>query len=70
MADPPRNPDAGDNTGVRPDRESATGRPRWQKAVGIVGLVVVLLVVLFVVLQATGAISGDHAPGPPPGGHE
>lgn len=72
MADSTRYPDTDDNAGVEPDRESSTGRPRWQKVVGIVGLVLVLLFVLFVVLQLTGVVGGDlgdHAPGPPADGH-
>ena len=74
MANPARHPDASDNTGVAPDREPPPGRPRWQKVIGIVGLVLVLLFVLYVVLQVTGVVDagvGGHtpAPGPPAGGH-
>jgi hypothetical protein len=74
MTNPARDPDAGDNTGVAPDREATTGRPRWQKVIGIVGLALVLLFVLYVVLQVTGVVDaglGGHtpAPGPPAGGH-
>ncbi|QIN84516.1 hypothetical protein GBA63_19110 [Rubrobacter tropicus] len=58
MDDPTRYPDTGDDTGVRPDRGSTTGTPRWVKVVGIVALVLVVLVV--VMLLAGG---GSHGPG-------
>ena len=58
MADPPLDPDdAEDTAGMRPDRGSATGMPRWVKAFLIVALVVVLLLVI---LLFTG---GGHGPG-------
>ncbi len=37
-----RTPDAREDTGVGPGRESITGTSRWQKVVGIIGLVVLL----------------------------
>jgi hypothetical protein len=40
MPDPSRYPD----TGGEPDRKSTTGASRWQKVVGIIGIVVVLWV--------------------------
>jgi hypothetical protein len=46
LADPPSYPDTGDDTGVRPDRGSATSTSRWVLVVGIVIAVVLLLVVL------------------------
>ena len=42
MADPPRTADTLNATAVGPDARSTTGMARWQKAVGIIGLVVVL----------------------------
>ncbi len=59
MTDPPRYPDdTGDNTGVGPDRGSTTSIPRWVKVFGIIAIVLVLL---FVVLQFIGG--GEHGPG-------
>jgi hypothetical protein len=55
MADPPPDPE----TGVEPDRQSAAGTPRWVKVFGIVALI---LVVVFVVLQLVG-VGGRHGPG-------
>src|SRR3990170_1069743 len=63
MADPPPDPDsdldAGDDIGVRPDRESTTGAPRWVKVFGIIGIVLVLLVVI---MLFTGGGPGGHGP--------
>lgn len=56
MADP-HDPDSYDDIGPR-SGEPATGAPRWAKAFGIIGLV---LVVLFVVLLLVGG--GNHGPG-------
>jgi hypothetical protein len=50
MADPPRFPDAGDDTGTT---------PRWVKVFGIIALVVVLL---FVILMLTRGPGGRHGP--------
>ncbi|MGH8774721.1 MAG: hypothetical protein ACRDWI_05950 [Jiangellaceae bacterium] len=58
MADPPRYPDTGDETGVGPDRRSTTGTPRCVKVSGVVALVVVLL---FVILMLTG-VGREHGP--------
>ncbi|MDQ3717022.1 MAG: hypothetical protein M3381_13585 [Actinomycetota bacterium] len=62
MTDPPRYPDrdlaAGNETGLRPDRESTTGMPRWVKVSAIVALIVVLL---FLVVMLTGGGAG-HGP--------
>ena len=48
MPDPSRYPDTRDDngadTGVEPDRKSTTSTSRWQKVVGIIGIVVVLWV--------------------------
>jgi hypothetical protein len=60
MADPPCYTDTDDDSGVEPDHESSTGKPRWVK---VAIIVVVLVLVLLVVLLVTGG----H--GPPAGGH-
>jgi hypothetical protein len=71
MADPPADPDTGDDTGVGSYREPPAGTPRWVKVFGLVALVAV---VLFVVVLLIGG--GEHGPsrhsldghtGPPPG---
>ena len=62
MADSPRYPDTGDDTGADPDREW-TGLPRWVWLVGVIAVLVVLLVVIVIL------VGGGHTPGPPPGGH-
>jgi hypothetical protein len=58
MANPPPYLGTGDDTGVEPDREATTATSRWQKVVGIIGLVVIL---------GLGALmfrlGGGHAPG-------
>jgi hypothetical protein len=54
MADPPRYPDTGENTGVERDRGSATGARRWAPVLGII--IAIALVVLFVVLHLTGTL--------------
>lgn len=41
------------------DRESPPSTPRWVKIFGIIAIVLVLL---FVIIQLTG-IGGDHGPG-------
>jgi len=56
MADPTSYPDTGDDTGVGSDDESNTNTPRWVKVFGIIALVAVLL---FAVLQFTG---NEHGP--------
>jgi hypothetical protein len=71
MADPPADPDTGDDTDVGPYREPPAGTPRWVKIFGLVALVVI---VLFVVVLLIGG--GEHGPSrhsldghtrPPPG---
>jgi hypothetical protein len=57
MADPPRYPEASDDTGAGADPES-TGTPRWVK---VSGIVVLALVILFVIVTVTGG--GGHGPG-------
>lgn len=54
-------PDTGDDPGLEPDRRSTTRTSRWQKVVGIIGLVVVLWV--------GNGIFGPGGGGPGPGGH-
>lgn len=54
MTDPPSYPET-DN--VRPYYDSTNSTPRWVKVFGVIGLVLVLL---FVVLQFIG---GGHGPG-------
>lgn len=69
MADPPRDPDTRDDSGVEPDRKSTTGTSRWQKVVGIIGILVVLWVgndLLDNVLDrgpGGGGGGGGHSPG-------
>lgn len=60
MTDLPPESKAGDKTEPGPDREAATGAPRWMKAIGI-GLIVVVLLVLVLVVTNGGA--GGHGPG-------
>lgn len=63
MTGPPPNAETtggtDDGTGARPDREATTGAPRWVK---VSGIIVIVLVLLFVILQLTG-IGGSHGPG-------
>jgi hypothetical protein len=41
--------------GVRPDRGSTAGRPRWVKVVGIIAIIVVVIVgLLFLIMHLTG----------------
>jgi hypothetical protein len=59
MANPPGEPDAGQQDGVAPHGESPPGMPRWVK---VAAIIIGILVVLFVVLLVTG-IGGQHGPG-------
>jgi hypothetical protein len=71
MADRHRIPDCGQAAGLGPDRASSPaypGTPRWVKLSGLLALVLILLVVI---MMATGIlVAGDHGPGRhiPPGG--
>jgi hypothetical protein len=56
MTDPPRPPEASDDSGMRYDGESSTGMPRWVKLVGIIVAVLALLVVVMLL------IGGGHGP--------
>jgi hypothetical protein len=55
MADPSPNPDAADDTGVRPDR-GPTGMPRWVK----VFLVIAILLVLALLISSLVGV--QHGP--------
>jgi hypothetical protein len=56
LADPPPNPDTGDDTR---DRGSATSTPRWVSVLGIT--IAIVLALLFVVLHLTGTLGpGAH----------
>ncbi len=63
MADPPRYPDSkgdtGDDTRVRPTVDRPPSTPRWVKVFGILAIVMVLI---FIVIQFTG-VGGGHGPG-------
>jgi hypothetical protein len=67
MADPPRDPDTRDDSGVEPDRKSTTGTSRWQKVVGIIGIVVVLWVGNDLLDNALDRGPGGGGGGPGPG---
>lgn len=69
MADPPRHPDTEDDTGVESDRGATTGTSRWQKVVGIIGLLVVLWIGNQMVGQLTGSGPGPGGGDPGPGQH-
>jgi hypothetical protein len=63
MADSSTDPEPG-GTGMRPDRGSTTGTPRWVKVSGIVALVLVLLVLVVMLF-----VGGNHGPGRHGGSH-
>jgi hypothetical protein len=58
MAEPPHNPETGDDTDKRPHVGSITGTPRWVKVFGVIAFVVILV---FVILLLTGR-GGGHGP--------
>jgi hypothetical protein len=66
VTDPPRYPDpepeAGDDTGAGPGRDSRPGMPRWVK---VSLIVIAVLVVMVIILSRVGG----HEGGPGPGGH-
>jgi uncharacterized cupredoxin-like copper-binding protein len=64
MADPPRDPDTGDDTGLRPITDRPPTAPRWVKVFGIIALVLVLFFILRLLLGA----GGGHGPGRHRGG--
>ena len=57
MANPSRDSDTGNDTGVESDRDG--GMPRWVKVFIGIGIV---LIVLFV-LMINGVFGGEHGPG-------
>ena len=63
MADPPAYPDSnsdtGDDTRLRPDRESPPSMPRWVK---VLGIIVIVLVLVFIILHLIGGGLGGHTP--------
>jgi hypothetical protein len=61
MANRPPSPDIGDGTGMGRDHGPTTGTSRWQKVVGIIGLVVVLGV--GIKIFGGGGGPGGHDPG-------
>ena len=72
MADPPRDPDTGDDSRVEFDRGAKSGTTRWQIVVGIIGLLAILWVASRMLGTLLGHGHGDggmrHGPredGPP-----
>jgi hypothetical protein len=68
MAETLSQADAGEDTGEGPDRGATTGTSRWQKAVGILGVLVVLWIGndTYKVIDGdfgAGAGGGEHGPG-------
>jgi len=62
VADPPRYPDTGDDTGLGSGRGSTTSTPRWVKLAGIIAIALVLLLVI--ILHLLGGFGpGLHTPG-------
>jgi uncharacterized cupredoxin-like copper-binding protein len=64
MAHLPRDPDTGDDTGVRPITDRPPRTPRWVKVFGIIALVLVLFFIIRLLLGA----GGGHGPGRHRGG--
>jgi hypothetical protein len=59
MADSPRSPERGEDTGVGPDGRAASRPPRWMLVLVI--LIAIHLVVLIVLLHLTGTLGpGVH----------
>jgi hypothetical protein len=62
MTDPPRRPEiSDDDSGLRYDRESSAGIPRWVKLVGIIVAVLALLVVLVLLVGGGGHGPSRHS---------
>jgi hypothetical protein len=57
---PDSNSNNGDDTRVRPNRGSPPKTPRWVK---VSGIIVIVLVLLYVALELSGAGGGQHGPG-------
>lgn len=55
---PNSNSGTGDETGVRPTEDQPPSTPRWVKVSGIIAIVLILL---FVIINLTG-IGGNHGP--------
>ena len=67
MSNPPLYPNPNSdpgNTGLRPDRQSPPGTPRWVKAAAII---VIGLILAFVVIHLAGGGIGHHIPLMQPG---
>jgi hypothetical protein len=59
---PTRDTDTGNETAVGPHGDATTGTSRWQKVVGIIALVLVLLFVISRIAGVGGGL-GQHGPG-------
>lgn len=69
MADRPPYPDTDEDTGVGGDGGGTIGTSRWQKVVGIIGLLVVVLAIGLLLFRL--GFGGDHDPGRgTPGGNQ
>jgi hypothetical protein len=63
VADRPPELDTGDDAGVRPDRGSTTGAPRWVKVFAASVLVLALVIVVMIVTGRGGHGPGRHTAG-------
>lgn len=65
MAEQPPSPDPGDDARVEPGRGATPGTSRWQKVVGLIGLLVILWVASRMLSNLLGHRPGDmrHGPG-------
>jgi hypothetical protein len=61
MAEPPRDPNTGEDAGVAADHGSPPGMPRWVKVSGIIVAVLVLLVVIVMLISGGGHGPRRHA---------
>ena len=59
MVDPSPNPEAHENTGLRPEHASSPGTPGWVKALVIIAIG---LVVVMVILHLSGLNLMNHMP--------
>jgi hypothetical protein len=66
MLDPLPSPDTGGDAGVGPDPGPITGTSRWQKVVGIIGLVVLLGPGLGILGPGSGDQAADLVESPRP----
>lgn len=60
MTDQTRNPDTDLHTGVRPDRASSTGTPRWLKVTAIAALVLAIIALALSLLVAIMLFTGGE----------